>query len=144
MLRDHHREDVHLLLELHGVDVPTHDDRLVGPGQSNLRKSDQQGGIQHIGIIDGNPVQVEDGISVTFLEPAARAGADPVPPQEAGVQVIGRRFGRGFPTADQGEIGKALGFVIFHHIVGNATAERTFLHLSVHGKGWKGLRWHNY
>ncbi len=144
MLRDHHREDVHLLLELRRVDVAAHDDGLVGLREGYLGESHQEGGIQHVGIIDGDTVQVEDRIAVAVQEPAARAGADAAPPQEAGVQTVGSPGIRGLSPAHEGEIGKPLGGVILDHIIGHSAAERPPLDLVIRRQGRKCLRgWHN-
>ena len=131
MLRDHHREDVHFLLELRRVDVTAHDDGLVGLRKGYLGESHQEGGIQHVGIIDGNTVQMQDRIAVAVQEPAARAGADAAPPQETGVQAVGSPGIRGLSPTHEGEIGKPLDGVILDHIIGYATAQRTPLDLII-------------
>ena len=58
MLRDHHRENVHLLLELGRIDVAGHDDRLRCGRGRHLGEGHEQGGVQRVGVIHGNAVQV--------------------------------------------------------------------------------------
>ena len=60
MLRDHHREDVHLLLDLRRVDVAAHDHGFRRPGRRHLGESHQQRGVQNVGVIHWNAVQVQD------------------------------------------------------------------------------------
>ncbi len=143
MLRDHHREDVHLLLEFRRVDVAGHDDRLGGGGGRHLGEGHEQGGVQRIGVIHRHAVQMEDRVAVMVLVPSARTGADAAAPQVAGIQVLGQgRSGR-LRAADEGEIGETLDLVVLDHIIGDAAAERPSLDLAVLRKGRQGLCWHN-
>ena len=142
MLRHHHREDVHLLLEFHRVDVTGDDDGLGRAGRRHLGERHEQGGIQDIGVIDRNPVQMQDRRAVIIMEIATGTRADAVAGKVFCLVFSHRRGGR-LTAADDGEIGKTLHFVVLYHVIRNPAAERSFLDLAVHGKGWQGLRWHS-
>ena len=143
VLRDHHREDVHLLLEFGRVDVAGHDHRLRGGRGRHLGEGHEQGGVQRVGVIHRHPVQVQDRGTVEIPEIAARAGADSVAGQIGRLQrFLGGRGGR-LAAADHGEIGIALALVILDHIVGHTAAQGPFLDLGVHRQGGQRLRWHS-
>ena len=143
MLRDHHRKDVHLLLELHRVDVTAHDDCLVSPGCCHLGESNEQGRVQDIGVIYRDMVQMQDRGSILVLEESTGTGADSMPGKIFRFQPFFCGPGRRFSPSDDGEIGITLGFVVFHQIVCHTAAQGPFLDLPVHGKGREGLRWHS-
>ena len=143
MLRHHHREDVHLFLEFDRVDVAGDDDRLGRAGRRHLGECHQQGGIQHIGVIDRNPVQMQDRRAVIIMVIAAGTRADAVAGKVFRLQVFPNRRGGRLAASDDGEIGKTLRFIVLHHVIRDPAAERSFLDLAVHGEGGQGLRWHS-
>ena len=143
MLRDHHREDVHLLLEFGRVDVAGHDHRLRGGRGRHLGEGHQEGGVQRVGVIHRHPVQVQDRGTVEIPEITARTGADPVAGQVGRLQRFLCSPGGRFAAADHSEIGVALALVILDHIVGHTAAQGSFLDLGVHRQGGQRLRWHS-
>ena len=143
VLRDHHREDIHLLLEFRRVDIAGHDNRLRGGRGRHLGEGHEQGGIERIGVIHRDAVQVQDRGTVEIPEIAAGTGADPVAGQVRRLQRFLDRPGRRLAAADHGEIGIALALVILDHIVGHTAAQGSFLDLDIHRQGGQRLRWHS-
>ena len=86
---------------------------------------------------------MQDRRAVIIMEIAAGTRADAVAGEVLRFQVFTHRRGGRLTAADDGEIGKALHFVVLHHVVCDPAAERSFLDFAVHREGRQGLRWHS-
>ncbi len=143
--RHHHGEDVHLLLQLHGIDVAAHDDGLFGLGSGHLGECIQQGGIQHFRPVECDVRETVYRRTVLVLEETFRPGGDSHTGEECALKAFPLGGGQRLIPLDNGNVGVSFHLGIGDHIIGYTAAQRAFLDASVYRKRRKlHLSWHNY